>query len=93
MCVGCGRRDDQAVLVRYVARVEEGVAHVSPDPDRRADGRGAYLHDDPACVDRALRRKALQRTLRIPASVPAELGVGQPAPQRDETVFESESGM
>ncbi len=59
-CLGCRRRDDQAALVRVVA---EG-AVVRVDPRRRAPGRGAYVHPDPACVAAAVKRRAFARALR-----------------------------
>jgi len=35
-----------------------------PDPRARIPGRGAWLHPDPACLDLAVRRRALTRALR-----------------------------
>ena len=34
------------------------------DKTGRANGRGAYLCDDPACLQRAIKRKALSRAFR-----------------------------
>jgi predicted RNA-binding protein YlxR (DUF448 family) len=45
------------------------VAHgtsVLVDPRRRAPGRGAYVHPDPACVALAVKKRAFGRTLRAP---------------------------
>jgi uncharacterized protein len=39
---------------------------VVPDPRRRAAGRGAWVHPDPACVEQAIKRRAFVRALRIP---------------------------
>ena len=36
-----------------------------PDPARRRPGRGAHLHPDPACLDKAERRRAFGRALRL----------------------------
>jgi predicted RNA-binding protein YlxR (DUF448 family) len=47
--------------VRVVA--VEGV--VVPDPRRRLPGRGAWLHPVPECLDRAERRSAFPRALRV----------------------------
>jgi predicted RNA-binding protein YlxR (DUF448 family) len=38
-----------------------------PDPTRRLPGRGAYLCRDRSCLDKALRRGALHRKLRVGA--------------------------
>jgi len=61
-CVGCRRRDAQEGLLRVVA---DGTG-VRVDPRRRALGRGAYVHPDPACVALAVRKRAFGRTLRAP---------------------------
>ncbi|BDZ43917.1 hypothetical protein GCM10025865_32160 [Paraoerskovia sediminicola] len=37
------------------------------DDTRSSPGRGAWIHEDPACLEQALRRRALQRALRVPA--------------------------
>jgi uncharacterized protein len=60
-CVGCGGKGDPGGLVRLSA---EGGGRVVLDAGRRLGGRGAWLHRDPACLARALRRKALGRALR-----------------------------
>jgi predicted RNA-binding protein YlxR (DUF448 family) len=46
--------------------VVEGV--LVPDPRARIAGRGAWLHPDPACLDLAVRRRALTRALRAEVS-------------------------
>jgi uncharacterized protein len=55
-------------LLRFVA-VEDGIGphqvRLVPDPARRAPGRGAHLHPDPACLALAQRRRAFGRALRI----------------------------
>jgi uncharacterized protein len=60
-CVGCGGKGDPGRLVRLAA--DPGGRAVA-DLGRRLGGRGAWLHPDPACLARALRRKALPRALR-----------------------------
>jgi uncharacterized protein len=47
-----------------VVRTPEG--SVRPDPSGKAAGRGAYLHADPACAERAVRMGALARALKAP---------------------------
>jgi len=60
LCIGCGERKDQADLLRIV-RTENGLRL---DTGRRSDGRGAWICKDPACADRMVKRKALDRTFR-----------------------------
>jgi predicted RNA-binding protein YlxR (DUF448 family) len=54
-------------LLRLVAVRDE----IVPDAAARLPGRGAYLHLDQGCWDRALRRRALTRALRQPGAHPA----------------------
>lgn len=60
-CVGCRGRDAQDHLVRIA------VVANRPEVDlrRRLPGRGAYVHCNPACVERATRKGRLGRALRI----------------------------
>jgi len=37
---------------------------IEMDPEQRRQGRGGYCCPDPACIDKALRRGGLARTLR-----------------------------
>jgi hypothetical protein len=63
-CVGCGTRAVKSDLLRVVAVGDEIVA----DPAAHKPGRGAYLHPSSECLERARRRRAIQRALR--AKVP-----------------------
>jgi predicted RNA-binding protein YlxR (DUF448 family) len=65
-CVGCRRQAAKSDLLRVVA--VQSPTGVIVEADRRAlrPGRGAYLHPDRACLDLALRRRALPRALRVP---------------------------
>jgi uncharacterized protein len=62
--VACRQEASKRVLVRVV-RDPTGVATI--DSTGRAPGRGAYLHRDPACVEIARKRKALDRALKATA--------------------------
>ena len=63
-CIGCGRKAGQADLVRLV--LVKG--QVAVDRMRRG-GRGAWLHPEVACLERAVRRKAFGRAFRGPVAV------------------------
>jgi hypothetical protein len=63
-CVGCGERAPQDTLVRMTWRDER----LCRDVAGRAAGRGAYLHDRPACWDAFIARRGPVRSLR--AAVP-----------------------
>lgn len=66
-CVACRRTDAKRTLIRLV-RDADGRVHI--DPTGKRNGRGAYLCNDPACWDQALRRHALERALRVGALHP-----------------------
>src|ERR1039458_6525964 len=68
-CVGCGSRAAKSDLLRLVAAGDE----IAPDPLARMPGRGAYLHPSQGCFDRAQRRRAFPRALRMPGP----LGTGR----------------
>lgn len=67
-CMGCRERKPKKELIRVV-RSPEGA--VSLDFRGKAPGRGAYLCPDPGCLKRAVRSKALERSLETP--IPEEL--------------------
>ncbi len=54
-------KKDKKDLVRIV-RTPEGTLQL--DLTGRMNGRGAYVCRDTACLDKALKRKALQRSLK-----------------------------
>lgn len=60
-CVGCRQRAPQSDLIRVVV---VGVALVA-DLHRRMPGRGAYVHPDLKCLERAAQRRAFPRALRV----------------------------
>ncbi|MGH1564861.1 YlxR family protein [Mumia sp. DW29H23] len=64
-CIGCRARVDRSDLVRVVAVHGETSTLVTPDLRGSAPGRGAHLHLDVACLDRATQRKAFARALRV----------------------------
>lgn len=62
-CLGCGQRADKTDLVRVVA--VKATTVVVPDLRGSAEGRGAHMHPTIQCFERAKRRKAFGRALRI----------------------------
>jgi uncharacterized protein len=60
MCAGCRGRADKAELIRIVARDGVGVL----DPTQTEPGRGAYLHPSRVCLERAMKRRSIGRSLR-----------------------------
>ena len=65
MCMGCRERRPKKELVRVVRTAKEG--RVTLDPTGKLAGRGAYIcHDKPACLEKAVKTKALERALEAP---------------------------
>ncbi|MBW9205486.1 YlxR family protein [Mumia sp. zg.B17] len=64
-CIGCRARVDKTDLVRVVAVHGETSISVTPDLRGSAPGRGAHLHPDVTCLERATQRKAFARALRV----------------------------
>ena len=61
-CMGCRERRPKRELIRVV-RTPEG--SVCLDFSGKMNGRGAYLCPDPECLKKALRSKALDRSLEV----------------------------
>lgn len=61
-CVACRRTEAKRALIRIV---RDAAGRVAVDPTGKRNGRGAYLCHDPNCWAAALKRKALERALRL----------------------------
>jgi predicted RNA-binding protein YlxR (DUF448 family) len=66
-CIGCGRKAPQSELLRFVAKDGRLVA------GEQEPGRGAYTCRRLSCFERAVSRRAFNRTLRQNLRVEAEL--------------------
>ena len=67
-CMGCRERKEKRELIRVV-RSPEG--QVSLDFKGKAPGRGAYICPNSECLRRAIRSKALERSLDV--EIPQEI--------------------
>ncbi len=61
-CVGCGEMKAKKELVRVI-KTPEG--EVVLDTTGRKNGRGAYLCSNMGCLEMAVKRKGLERSLKI----------------------------
>jgi predicted RNA-binding protein YlxR (DUF448 family) len=89
-CVVCRSTTAKRTLHRIVRSPAGTVAY---DPTGKAPGRGAYLCGQPACLDMAVRRRSVQRALKVTDAAAADTAVealrnelwsgpaGQPAPR------------
>ncbi len=67
-CIGCQTSRPKKELVRIV-RAPTG--EISIDSVGKKPGRGAYLCPDPACLAKAQKKKALERSFE--QAIPAEV--------------------
>ncbi|MBQ2202375.1 MAG: YlxR family protein [Clostridia bacterium] len=78
MCVACREMRAKKDLMRVV-RTEDGL---KLDRTGKLSGRGAYLCRDAACMEKAVRTRALERALEAPmndelkAALLSEIGHG-----------------
>ena len=71
-CVVCRTTTAKRTLHRIV-RSPAGT--VEFDPTGKAVGRGAYLCGQPGCLDMAVRRRSIQRALKVTDTVAANAAV------------------
>jgi predicted RNA-binding protein YlxR (DUF448 family) len=61
-CVGCRQVQGKRQLVRVVRQAD---GHVRPDATGKAPGRGAYVHAEGACWQKALTGGRLAHALKL----------------------------
>jgi len=71
-CVVCRSTTAKRTLHRIVRSPSGTVAY---DPTGKAAGRGAYLCGQPACLDMAVRRRSIQRALKVTDTAAADAAV------------------
>ena len=67
-CMGCRERKDKRDMIRVVRKTD---GTVSLDFSGKLNGRGAYVCPNPDCLKKALRSKALDRSLEV--AIPEEV--------------------
>lgn len=67
-CVGCREKKEKKELIRIVKNKE---GEIAVDKTGKMQGRGAYICDNPDCLEKAIKSKALERTLEI--QIPQEI--------------------
>lgn len=67
-CVGCNEMKEKKELVRIIKTPED---EIILDITGRANGRGAYICKNSACLAKAVKNKGLERSLK--AQIPAEV--------------------
>ena len=84
MCVACREMRAKKDLMRIV-RTAEGVLVL--DRTGKQSGRGAYLCRDAACVQKALKTRALERALEAPMNDALKLALGSETGSDDGTAL------
>ncbi len=59
-CTGCGESKPKKDLVRVLKTAEDGIVI---DLTGRKNGRGAYICHNPKCLARAIKTRAIERSL------------------------------
>ena len=67
-CMGCRERKNKRELIRVVRGTD---GNVTLDFGGKAPGRGAYICPNAECLKKALRSKALDRSLEV--TIPQEV--------------------
>ena len=74
-CIACGTSRPKQELIRIVTTetpADAGTGKMTEvDPTGRKNGRGAYLCKKLSCLEKAIKHKGLERSLKTP--VPAEV--------------------
>lgn len=64
-CIGCGTSEEKRAIVRFV-RTPDGTVEV--DETGKANGRGAYVHAELECFEKAIRTRKIASALRTNVS-------------------------
>jgi predicted RNA-binding protein YlxR (DUF448 family) len=72
MCVVCRQTSAKKTLLRVIRRPEKSGGGIAIDPTGKAGGRGAYVCAAPECIEKAIKQKRFERSLKA-TNVPATL--------------------
>ena len=61
-CIGCNESKPKKELIRIV-KTPEGEMLI--DSSKRVNGRGAYICNDPECLQKAIKSKGLNRAFKM----------------------------
>ncbi len=68
MCIGCGEMKDKRDMLRVIKTSED---EIMIDATGKKNGRGAYVCFSQECLDKAVKNKGLERSLK--KAIPAEV--------------------
>ena len=64
-CMGCNEKKPKKELIRIVKNKE---GNISIDRTGKQEGRGAYICDNPECLEKVIKSKRLERVLETTIS-------------------------
>lgn len=64
-CIGCMELKEKKALIR-LCKCDDG--HIVIDTSFKTGGRGAYICKDEVCLQKAFKRKALERSFKMRVS-------------------------
>ena len=67
-CVGCGTMKSKKEMMRVLKTAEEGIVL---DTTGKKNGRGAYICASMKCLQTAMKRKGLERSLKV--AIPSDV--------------------
>lgn len=68
MCTGCGQMKTKKELIRILKTTEDEIVI---DATGKKNGRGAYICNSLACLQKAIKTKGLERSLKV--NIPKEV--------------------
>lgn len=60
-CIGCNEKKEKKQLIRIVKNSE---GNINVDTTGKANGRGAYICKNMECLEKAIKSKKLERSLK-----------------------------
>lgn len=67
-CIGCGEMKNKREMIRVIKTNEE---QIFMDTTGKKNGRGAYICLNLSCLNKAIKNKGLERSLKMP--IPSEV--------------------
>ena len=64
-CMGCNQKKDKKDLIRIVKNKQN---EITVDRTGKQEGRGAYICDNPECLEKVIKSKRLERVLETTIS-------------------------
>ena len=62
-CIGCGEMKPKKEMIRVIKTAED---EIILDTTGRKNGRGAYICPASECLQKAIKRKGLERSFKMP---------------------------